>query len=1181
MKYKKFKECINALKNNEFDRVEVLINNEDLSNDTNPASIALVNEIRRQLIEKRKEINSSTQLLSYPTVVTALNKKTVLIVTPVYNGVKFIDETIQNVLSQKGDYILYYHIQDGNSTDGTVELLRSWEEKINSSNLGRTDIRFTWKSETDSGMYDAICRGFEYIFANLNEADRATSIMSWINSDDLFAVNSLRTVCSFFEEHTEFDWLTSMSCLMNEKGDVVTVLDEPEGFSQANIAAGFHDGRKLAFIQQEGTFWRYSLWQKSGGLSLSFRLAGDWDLWRRFALIAPLVKIQTVLGLHRRHSGQLSADSVRYFTEIDSSKIGGYDLNLRKVGFKAVYDSTIFHWNIIEILFDHDYLKDTTNANNLISTCVNNNDSYKENLYAPTLPGGIPWPKISVITPSYNQGRYIAETIESVIKQGYPHVEHIIIDGGSTDETMDVVSKYMEYLSYVVSEPDKGQSDALNKGFMRSTGDILCWLNSDDQFAPDALFSVAMAFATSGADIISGICEVYEEGRLVYRHMSSCKDGLLPLDDLLDLDNGWNAGQFFYQPEVFFSRSLWERAGSHVREDCYYSMDYELWCRFAEVGAKLHVIGAPLARFRTHPEQKTSDPSKFKAELVNVRDRFASTRSIKIKQSMRPSVRWDRSLRVAMVNDLGARYGAGIAHNRIAAAIDMVGHSVEMFELTTCFDINGEIDEQRLISDVIAFCPDIVIFGNMHAANRESVNVVEQISKLFDSYWVTHDFWFFTGRCAYPGSCDKYLSGCGDSCLTFEEYPQLAPEKISLAWERKHKLHIGQHHPVILSNSNWASEIVQQIVNTNNSENKMKVAQIRLGAPTHLFRPTNRYSARDSLGIDPEKFVIAFSVSSLTDERKGGTYLINALRELHVPNISVLLIGNMDKPFYVDGIDVLSMGYVTDPATLIAALSSANVFVGPSIEETFGQVFIEAALVGTPSIGFDRTGVIDAIIDGITGLRVQTSVEALKNAILSLYNDINFCNSLGYWAKIYASNEFSLESCFRSLFNVWDELGVIDKFELPHKIGFIRKSEFINETLGSLSNWRTEEGVSTPEGPYPGIPIKFQWCIGQKTSFRIKSRDTGICIVRIMYCNPLFEEINVDVYINNIQVNKCILVHSGCEQPNRVDIQIDMQAGWNLLDLVPDRFRLPSEEEARELTFMFVDIELIHEKIGS
>jgi hypothetical protein len=210
-----------------------------------------------------------------------------------------------------------------------------------------------------------------------------------------------------------------------------------------------------------------------------------------------------------------------------------------------------------------------------------------------TLPSHRDWPKISIVTPSFNQGRYIEETILSVLNQGYPNFEHIIVDGGSTDETLEI---------HVISEPDNGQSHAINKGMALATGQILTWLNSDDRLAPGALASIAMAFESSDVDMVAGICRLYRDGECVHQHLTACVDGPLPLENLLDLDGGWNAGQFFYQPEVMFTRELWLRAGGYVNDWLHYSMDYELWLRFAEAGAKLHVIGRPVAWFRLHED---------------------------------------------------------------------------------------------------------------------------------------------------------------------------------------------------------------------------------------------------------------------------------------------------------------------------------------------------------------------------------------------------------------------------------------------------------------------------------------------------------------------------------------------------------------------------------------------------
>src|SRR5262249_45830023 len=112
------------------------------------------------------------------------------------------------------------------------------------------------------------------------------------------------------------------------------------------------------------------------------------------------------------------------------------------------------------------------------------------------------WPRISIVTPSYNQGRYIEETIRSVLLQGYPNLEYIIIDGGSTDETIEIIERYHDGLTFWSSEPDNGQSHALNKGFARATGQILAWINSDDMYLPGAFARIATAFEHDRVDVV-------------------------------------------------------------------------------------------------------------------------------------------------------------------------------------------------------------------------------------------------------------------------------------------------------------------------------------------------------------------------------------------------------------------------------------------------------------------------------------------------------------------------------------------------------------------------------------------------------------------------------------------------------------------------------------------------------
>ncbi|CAN5454414.1 hypothetical protein BH09BAC1_BH09BAC1_00830 [soil metagenome] len=203
-------------------------------------------------------------------------------------------------------------------------------------------------------------------------------------------------------------------------------------------------------------------------------------------------------------------------------------------------------------------------------------------------------PKISIITPSYNQGHYIEETIVSIIGQGYPNLEYIIIDGGSKDGTVDVIKKYEEHITYWVSEKDAGQSDAINKGLKMATGDIVAWLNSDDIYTPGTLKVIGELFASN------------PETGIAYGDVESFfPDGKTEI-----WKNDFQAPDFFsrvsiHQPGVFWRRDLHDVYG-YLDASFYYLMDYDLWARlFFNVQSKR--VNQVLARFRVHDNAKTGN----------------------------------------------------------------------------------------------------------------------------------------------------------------------------------------------------------------------------------------------------------------------------------------------------------------------------------------------------------------------------------------------------------------------------------------------------------------------------------------------------------------------------------------------------------------------------------------------
>jgi len=219
-------------------------------------------------------------------------------------------------------------------------------------------------------------------------------------------------------------------------------------------------------------------------------------------------------------------------------------------------------------------------------------------------------PLVSVVTPSYCTSRFIAETIESVKSQDYPCIEHLVMDGGSNDDTVDILKRYPHLVW--VSEPDRGQSHALNKGFSMAKGEIFGWLNSDDTYNP-GIVSRAVLYLTNNPDM-----------DMVYSDLNIIDDQSLPIRYCASRPFDLNAllsNNYIYQPTVFFRRAVYEELGG-VDETLHYSMDREYWLRIGnqfKIGYIPYYVGANL---RIYPGTKTYEhPSRFVHDWLNVLDR--------------------------------------------------------------------------------------------------------------------------------------------------------------------------------------------------------------------------------------------------------------------------------------------------------------------------------------------------------------------------------------------------------------------------------------------------------------------------------------------------------------------------------------------------------------------------------
>ncbi|MHC5019798.1 MAG: glycosyltransferase family 2 protein [Planctomycetota bacterium] len=229
-------------------------------------------------------------------------------------------------------------------------------------------------------------------------------------------------------------------------------------------------------------------------------------------------------------------------------------------------------------------------------------------------------PRITLVTPAFNSGRYLEAALESVFAQDYPNLEYFVLDGGSTDDSRALLEKHDARIDWWVSEPDDGQAAAINAGVARATGDILGWLNADDLLGPGALRAIGGAWTPETGLVAGPVIEFFDDPGTDTPDRTVTQEGL----SFEALTRPWELREW-HQPGIYMSRSLWERTGP-LNVSLRYAMDYD-WMLRALPGCAVVHVDTPIVRFRRHAAQKTTaDAVATVAEIFDVLDRVLADR---------------------------------------------------------------------------------------------------------------------------------------------------------------------------------------------------------------------------------------------------------------------------------------------------------------------------------------------------------------------------------------------------------------------------------------------------------------------------------------------------------------------------------------------------------------------------
>lgn len=393
----------------------------------------------------------------------------------------------------------------------------------------------------------------------------------------------------------------------------------------------------------------------------------------------------------------------------------------------------------------------------------------------------------------------------------------------------------------------------------------------------------------------------------------------------------------------------------------------------------------------------------------------------------RPSRQPDLPRRILFLNDVAFQYGAGIAQARQVEALLALGVEVgvlawEPGAVTLDQVATGVIDpflwrgirkvehlkggrnlsEKAIIAgllmEVARFHPEVIIVGNLHAA-RWPLQLLPALRNLGCRVIAfVHDAFLFTGRCAYPGKCELYLSGCNATCPTADEYPALAPPLIASAWQLRRQVFGGPNGIELLTNSRWSRDLFHRAMPA-----AARPETLELGADEKVFTPGDQTAARRHLGLPEDKPIVLCAAVNFQESRKGGPQLRTIVKALG-QECSFAAFGHNTAE--IPGL--IGLGYHVEAHRLALAYQAADLFLGTATEEAFGQTLMEAQLCGVPVVAFQAGGVGEIVRHEITGRLVPNGdAAAAIAAIRGTLDDREFLRDAAVASRRVAVERFS------------------------------------------------------------------------------------------------------------------------------------------------------------------------------